>query len=275
MFFLGDVPGEVDSLLHRQQELGYKLLQAYDGPIQTCQYDHDVALYENIDAHFIGRIQVGLVHISTADVEVLCFEAGDIFSLPRVFGLPHGEAQAQAGCIIELIHRDDFVQHVYGDIVHQHTWSNYLLTVLAIYQRVLAYHHLKSSVQPPKGFESVAPGETIIREGEEANTVYQMMSGSAEVSIQGVKVGEVLEGEIFGAMAVFSGDARNATVTAREACSLLSIPKGKFIDLIRNRPETAMTLLENMSRRIHSLNQQVLAQQGARQCEQRGDATMI
>lgn len=263
MFFLGDVPAEVESLLSRQQALGQKLLQAYDGPVESQQYTEDTPLYEIIDVHYIGRVKEGLVQISTEGVDVLCFESGDLFSLPRVFGLPHGDAQAQAGCEVELIHRDDFVQYIYGDIVRQHTWSNYLLTALAIYQRVLAFHHLKASVQAPKGFEQVAAGEVIIQEGDHANTVYQMMAGSADVTVKGVPVGEVLEGEIFGAMSVFSGEPRNATVIAREACSLLSIPKDRFIDLIRAKPETAMTLLENMSRRIQALNQQILDNQGS------------
>ena len=261
MFFLGDVPAEVESLLSRQQTLGQKLLQAYDGPLDLQQYNQDDPLYEIFDVHYIGRIKEGLVQISTQGVDVLCFEKGDIFSLPRVFGLPHGDAQAQAGCEVELIHRDDFVAYIYSDVVHQHTWSNYLLTALAIYQRVLAHYHLKASVQAPKGFERVEAGEVIIKEGDHADTVYQFMSGSADVTVKGVTVGEVLEGEIFGAMAIFTGELRSATVVARETCSLLSIPKDRFIDLIRAKPETAITLLESMSRRIQSLNEQVLATQ--------------
>ena len=101
----------------------------------------------------------------------------------------------------------------------------------------------------------------IIHEGDVADTVYQLMSGSADVTVNNVLVGEVLNGEIFGAMAVFTGEKRNATVTARENCQLLAIPKAQFVDLVRAQPETAITLLDNMSRRIMALNEQVSRQQ--------------
>lgn len=260
MFFLGEVPDQVDDLLNRQQILGQKLMQAYDGPVQTKSFVQETALYDEVDYLYLGRVREGLVQISTQGADVLCFEAGDLFSLPRVFGLPHGDATVQPGAELDLIHRDDFVDYVYGDMVRQHHWSNYLLTTLAIYQRVLAHHHLKASVRAPKGFEQVAKGEVMIHEGAQADTVYQLMSGHADVTVKGVKVGEVLEGEMFGAMAVFTGEPRNATVTARTDCTLLSIPKERFVDLIQAKPETAMALLENMSRRITALNEQVIAQ---------------
>jgi CRP-like cAMP-binding protein len=75
-----------------------------------------------------------------------------------------------------------------------------------------------------------------------------------------VSEGEILNGENFGAMAEFTGEKRNATVTAREDCQLLAIPKAQFVDLIRAQPETAITLLDNMSRRITALNTQVARQ---------------
>ncbi len=260
MFFLGEIPSQVDDLIERQQSLGQKLMQAYQGPIQCQHFQEETPLYDTVDHHYLGRVKEGLVQISTKGADVLCFEAGDLFSLPRVFGLPHGDAIVQADAEVELIHRDDFVEYVYGDLVRQHHWSNYLLTTLAIYQRVLAHHHLKANVRAPKGFEHIHAGHVIIHEGAQADTVYQLMSGHADVTIQGVKVGEVLEGEMFGAMAVFTGETRNATVTASTDCTLLSIPKERFVDLIRAKPETAMTLLENMSRRIKALNAQVVQQ---------------
>ena len=260
MFFLSDIPAQVDELLARQQQLGQKLLQGYQGPIQRQHFQQETPLYDTVDHHYLGRVAEGIVQISTKGADVLCFEAGDLFSLPRVFGLPHGDAIVQAEAEIELIHRDDFVEFIYGNLERQHHWSNYLLTTLAVYQRMLAYHHLKANVHAPKGFEHIHAGHVIIHEGAQADTVYQLMSGHADVTVQGVKVGEVLEGELFGAMAVFTGETRNATVTASIDCTLLSIPKERFVDLIRAKPETAITLIENMSRRIKALNAQILAQ---------------
>lgn len=261
MFFLGNVPSEVEDLLSRQRELGESLLVGYEGQVAIRHFAEDTKLYDDMEEHYLGRVRTGLINVNADGADVLCFEAGDVFSLPRVFGLPHGELHAQADCEIELLHRDDFIRHIYGDVERQHQWSNYLLTTLAIYQRVLSHYHARANFQPAKGFEHIDEDHVIIHEGDEADTVYQLMSGHAKVTVRGILVGEVLEGEIFGCMAVFTGEVRNATVTATKPCTLLSIPKERFVDLIRVKPETAITLLENMSRRIQALNEQVLAAQ--------------
>lgn len=261
MFFLGNIPEQVEQLLERGQILSEKLMTGYQGPSISETFQHNSQILEQFSSEQMGRITSGLVTVVSKGVEVACYEPGDLIGLSRVFGLPHAELKVDDPVQVELIHRDDFVGFVNGDPLRQHRWSNYLLTMVALYQKVLAHFHVQVQIQTPKGFIQIEPGQVIIQEGDQADTVFQLMAGSADVTVNGVTVGEILDGEIFGAMAVFTGETRNATVTAREPCQLLAIPKEQFVDLIRAQPETAITLLDNMSRRIKSLNEQVLRQQ--------------
>lgn len=261
MFFLGDVPESVEALIQRSQILSDRVMEAYAGDSVLKGFMNSNNLLDSFGAEQLGRIQSGLITVVSQGVEVACYEPGDLIGLSRVFGLPYAELKVEDKVEISLIHRDDFVNYVNEDPNRQHRWSNYLLTQVALFQGVLAHFHVQVQIQTPKGFRQIHKGDVIIKEGDKADTVYQLMYGSADVSVNGVTVGEVLEGEIFGAMAVFTGETRNATVVAREDCQLLAIPKAQFVDLIRAQPETAITLLDNMSRRIKSLNEQVLRQQ--------------
>ncbi len=258
MFFLEKVPEPIEQLLTRLQTLNEKLMADFSGEAVSQTFSNHQSLFENFDVELLGCIRSGSVAIVSQGAEVGCLEAGDLVGISRVFGLPHMELRAQDSVEIDLIHRDKFVEYINADAMRQHRWSNYLLTTSVLFQQLLSHFHVRVQVQTPKGFQQMQKGDVIIHEGAYADTVYQLMSGSADVTVDGVTVGEVLEGEIFGAMAVFTGEQRNATVTARESSHLLAIPKNQFVDLIRAQPETAMTLLDNMSRRIKSLNEQVI-----------------
>jgi CRP-like cAMP-binding protein len=62
-------------------------------------------------------------------------------------------------------------------------------------------------------------------------------------------------------MAVFTGEKRSATVKATSACTVLAVPREEFITLIKSHPQTTMTLIENMARRISTLNGQLTSQE--------------
>jgi CRP/FNR family cyclic AMP-dependent transcriptional regulator len=261
MFFLGKIPDEVEQLLERLQILNEKLMKDFDGDAVVKTFEHTDQILDLFGSEQLGRVESGLITVVSKGVEVACFEPGDLVGLSRVFGLPYAEMKVDEPVVINLYQRDQFIHYVHDDAMRQHRWSNYLLTHLAMYQLVLSHFHGQVQVQTPKGFQLIHAGDTIIKENDSADTVYQLMSGSAGVTVNGVMVGEVLNGEIFGAMAVFTGEKRNATVTAREDCQLLAIPKAQFVDLVRAQPETAIALLDNMSRRIMALNEQVSRQQ--------------
>ncbi|GAA6136130.1 cAMP-binding protein CbpA [Oceaniserpentilla sp. 4NH20-0058] len=257
MLFLGKAPVSALKLLERLASLTALIFKDHTMETQTRRLAPQDNLLDQLDVEQLGLIRSGLVTVINDDVDVACFEPGDIIGLHRVFGLPCGRLRADDTVEIELVHRDDFMEYINSDPHRQHRFSNYLLTCMGFYEVMLSHYHRQSHVQAPTGFQNVAKGGVMISEGDFADTVYQLISGSADVTVKGVTVGEVLSGEIFGAMAAFTGEKRTATVIAREESQLLAIPKVEFVNLIKAQPEVAVTLLENMSRRIQSLNEQL------------------
>jgi CRP-like cAMP-binding protein len=119
----------------------------------------------------------------------------------------------------------------------------------------------KAQKRPTAGFQNFQAGDVIIKEGDDAEHVYTIISGEADVFADGVKVGEIGEDEVFGAMAVFTGEKRSATVQARTPCTIMAVPQNEFVHLIEAQPQAAVNLIENLARRIIALNHQVIDQQ--------------
>ena len=71
-------------------------------------------------------------------------------------------------------------------------------------------------------------------------------------------VARIASGELFGTMAALTNGYRNATVTALERCSVLRVPKDRFFEIIRTRPEAVQGLLVDMARSITALNGEVV-----------------
>lgn len=141
-------------------------------------------------------------------------------------------------------------------------WTRYLLALSAVFCH--AFSELtKDRHRPQAGFLRFKSGETIIREGDEADNVYTLMKGHARVEIGEVEVGHVEEGEIFGAIAALTRSQRNASVVATESCTVMAVPKEQFAGLIEAHPETSLHLLESMARTINTLNARLAARSGS------------
>lgn len=140
----------------------------------------------------------------------------------------------------------------------QRHWAHYLICLATFFRECFALEN-RGTFQPNTGFMTFSAGETIIEQGETANCVYTLLEGSAEAVRDGVKVGDIHADEIFGALAVFTRQPRNASVVATTDCSVMAVRKEDFIDLVEHQPHICISLIEEMADKINQLNQQVAA----------------
>lgn len=111
-------------------------------------------------------------------------------------------------------------------------------------------------------------GEVIIREGEMGDRMYLIQSGrvgiTRQVNGREIPIAELKAGDIFGEMAIFEHRVmRSATVRTVGEARLLSIDKAGFLRRVHEDPSLAYRILQQMSRRIREMNQE-LAQLKAR-----------
>jgi CRP-like cAMP-binding protein len=256
MYLLGEQLSNTEPLIQLLHEYTQELLEDFkplDDPISFVK-SHDLYTDQQ-DTMYV--VKEGFVQVSQDGRSLLHYEEGDLVGMCHCFRLPALTNRIDDPCCLIPIDRDTWLKHIYRDPRLMHIWSQYLVTYIAMLKLVLA-DALTDSAQPSAGYLNFHEGDVIIREGDDADQVYTIMDGHADVHVSGIKVGEVFKDEIFGAMAVFTNTPRSASIVATTSCTVMAVGKDDFLHLIKARPETCLTLIENMSRTIMSLNAQLL-----------------
>jgi small-conductance mechanosensitive channel len=91
-----------------------------------------------------------------------------------------------------------------------------------------------------------APGETLIRAGDEGSSMFVVHSGKVAVQVSDRagprKVAELTEGNFFGEMALFTGELRTASVVAMEETEVLEIGHAAMKHLFDTNPSLAESI---------------------------------
>jgi CPA2 family monovalent cation:H+ antiporter-2 len=93
-----------------------------------------------------------------------------------------------------------------------------------------------------------APGERLIRAGDEADRAFFISSGAVEVVVDGHRI-PLGPGELFGEMALLTGGRRTADVTAIDYCELLVIEEREFRKFAERCPELGAEIDQVAARR--------------------------
>jgi CPA2 family monovalent cation:H+ antiporter-2 len=126
-----------------------------------------------------------------------------------------------------------------------------LFAGLTLEQREVLLLHFKP--------RTAAPGERIFRAGDEADGVYFISQGEVEVSIAGrqIKLGA---GEVFGEMALISGQPRSADVTALDYSEFAVLSGRDFRQLLRKYPDIRAQVVSLAAQREET-DRQLLAEE--------------
>jgi len=106
-----------------------------------------------------------------------------------------------------------------------------------------------------------ADQEVVCRQGERGDCMYVIQAGRAEVLREEdgaeVVVGELTTGDVFGEMAIFEREPRSATVRVKGQARVLTLDKRAFLRRVHEDPSIAFHILQRMSFRIRTLNQEL------------------
>jgi hypothetical protein len=111
-------------------------------------------------------------------------------------------------------------------------------------------------------YQTAAPGEEIVVEGEVGNTMYLIISGKVAVNKNAddgcsVELDDMGPGEYFGEMALFDDQVRSASVIAKEETRLLVLHKREFSETVREYPQVALQMCKELSQRVRHLHQKI------------------
>jgi CRP/FNR family transcriptional regulator, cyclic AMP receptor protein len=97
---------------------------------------------------------------------------------------------------------------------------------------------------------SFKAGQPIFILGQPGDTMYVVVEGEVELSLNGKPIDTILAGGIFGELALIDDSPRIATATAKTACKLAAVNQQQFIFLVRNTPHFAIQVMKTMAERL-------------------------
>lgn len=248
------------------EEARNSLARVVEGlPLQpeSIKLSRDELLFNIGDAHeYFYLIKEGYLKCVMRGKMLFFLEAGDLVGLGQCFRREEVSISSEFAVVLDRYPRKEFLEGVLNSPDSAEDWSNYLELSCALQTELVSSLTRKDVPYEPETlmYES---GETIILEDTEPDRVYTLLHGTADVYYGGKKVGGVLSGEIFGAMAVATESLRCASVIAKSPCLVFAVPKENFLALVETHPETVLKLIESMSRIIVTQNARLIELQGA------------
>ncbi|WDR38402.1 Crp/Fnr family transcriptional regulator [Pseudomonas serboccidentalis] len=256
MYLLGEQSVPVDALINRLQSLPARWLEGLAPCGPTLEPETSDDLQRQLPGDQLFMLTEGVINGCIGGRAIVYWQEGDLIGLQQ--GQAWSDCRLCSDGPLRLLpyRRTELIQHVFAEPERAEQLLEYLLGQMAMLAHAVA--ELKPrEFRSTNGFKRVESGEVLIQQGDVADHVFVLIEGHAEAFVDGHKVGEVPKDEIFGAMAVFTGEPRNATVIAREPSTVMLIPGDQFLNMTRNNPKIAHSLIESMARRIGQLNQQI------------------
>ena len=103
----------------------------------------------------------------------------------------------------------------------------------------------------------VERGVRLMRKGDQADSMYFIVSGEVEVDPEGgAPKGQLNEGDFFGEIALIAERTRTATVTTLSPCKLLVLAKGDFESFMEAHPDLKEAVRDAAKRRLAELKAQ-------------------
>jgi len=253
MLYAESPTDELNNLGRAVTRHSQQVLEAIRDCGETVEHDLVRNLYQDEPRNAVFFVESGILHAESGDRAVFYFEPGDLIGM-------HAFTDSSPAVIrsmepVRLLRIDATTLRQQASSLD--AWQDYLTAQSAFYAECCC-QGMDDDNAPKAGFRRYNEGDIIIQEGDAASEVYELMSGEAEVRVEGQQVGSVYPGELFGAMAALTQTTRTASVIATKPCMVMSIPMDHFNDLLRSQPRTGLALLENMAHQILSLNREVV-----------------
>ncbi|MCB0339114.1 MAG: cyclic nucleotide-binding domain-containing protein [Bdellovibrionales bacterium] len=189
---------------------------------------------------------------------LLCFfEEGDFVAPDRVCCGYDCKLYSDFAVVVDEYDRNEIITSVTSNSNLAGLWTRFLSLQINMYGSLLG-GAIREEPNISPYVCNFSEGEMIIEKGSIGDKVYTMLTGCAEVCVDGVRVGEIYADEVFGVIGALTGTPRTASVIARTDCTILALPREHFQQLLETRFATVMSMIESMARAVVSLNSKVV-----------------
>ncbi len=184
-----------------------------------------------------GTVDIEIEHPDTGDTQVLNqLGRGESFGELGLLQATPRTATARAISDVELIEvNKGTFDRLLADAIDAPTFG-LTLQAMAELRELPAFGHLSSEgladVLQRGSWITVAPGEHIVRQGDEGDAFFAIRSGRADVLRDGRTIATLEAGDHFGETALLNDAPRNATVTAHTPLRAFRLSRDGFESLI-------------------------------------------
>ncbi|ACK71059.1 cyclic nucleotide-binding protein [Gloeothece citriformis PCC 7424] len=103
-----------------------------------------------------------------------------------------------------------------------------------------------------------APGEIIFEQGQEGHTMFGVIEGEVEMSIEGKVIETIQAGDVFGQGAIIQEDhLRASTAKAKTQCKLAVLDREHFLFAVQQTPLFALQVMKSYSDRFRQLKETI------------------
>ncbi|MEZ4713414.1 MAG: cyclic nucleotide-binding domain-containing protein [Caldilineaceae bacterium] len=112
-----------------------------------------------------------------------------------------------------------------------------------------------------KEVESFSAGQTIFRTGDAGETMYVVIDGEVEVSLNGAPLETIGPGGILGELSLVDHSPRSADALAKSACVVAPVSERRFLFLVQETPYFALHVMSVMAERLRQRTHEVASAQ--------------
>lgn len=255
MLTLMDTPPFLEEMEKKAKQLGQAIAAS------LAEKGRDFTLVRESD--LLGVAPSSLIHIDKGvfrclhgEKTIRLYSSGDLLLTPATGEAGELSIVSEFGSEVRVVGREAFLRALSSDPALLSDWLNYQALENRIIH-LLCSVYIAEEVKHEPEIRQYEEGQIIIREDERPKEVYEMITGSASVTHNGVDLSRIRSGEIFGELSFFTGLKRTATVTALEPCLVQVIDQHQFLRIMKYRPAMVDGLIRTLCHRLVDLNEKV------------------
>ncbi len=252
MLTLMDTPPFLENMERLAKQLAQALAAALSGKGKAQMLTKESELLA-VAPNSLIHIRNGIFRCQHGEKTVRLYSTGD-FLLSPAPGEDGGlRITSEFGSEISLLGNDEFLVALSADRKLLADWIAYQNLETRI-GHLLCSLYIADEVKHTPEIRQYDPGEVIIREEDPSQEVYEMLQGSATVTVRGFSLSTIGSGEVFGELSFFTGLKRTATVTAEEPCLVQIIDQKQFVRVMKYRPVLVEGMIRTLCHRLVDLN---------------------
>lgn len=212
---------------------------------------------QSADSAVLHYIEDGYVQVLHGTKSLYFLEPGEIFG-DRSLLSSDIRYICPDKALTQRVSTREFFQTLQQSPKASEDWLTYQSLRLNLFDHIIS-RSAPEADNPFPIIRSYNPGEPILIQETSADEVFTLLHGSADVFVNDVQVGQVLEGEIFGALAATTNSRRSASIISNAFSVVSVLPQSEYMALMRTHPKTMHETMASMARIIVAQNEKIVS----------------